>query len=146
MTGGDPPLTVTGGAGGVTAEVDDLATLARLSDDLAESLGRISAECQEMLVDPNVVASAVLDPGGAAAFERSLLGALDGSHGLTALALGFTEQAVLLRATDTTGSTRRPPPVWTSCVGRPASCHRCSSLRSRPRFCWPAWGRPARWS
>lgn len=98
MTGDDPALKVTGGAGGVTAEVDDLATLARLSDGLAETLGRVSAECHEMLADPDVLASAVLDPGGAARFAERLLSALDGPHGLTALALGFTEEAVLLRA------------------------------------------------
>jgi pimeloyl-ACP methyl ester carboxylesterase len=95
---GDTDLHVTGGAGGVTARYDDLETLAQLSDDLALILGRVSLECHEALVDPDLLASGILDPAGAARFEEHLVVALDGPTGLTMLALGFGEQAVGLRA------------------------------------------------
>jgi hypothetical protein len=92
-------LHVSGGVGGTDAHLDDLATLAQGSDDLATTLAGISVESHEMLVDPNVLASAVLDPGGAARFEETLLSALDGQQGLTTLAVGFTERSVGLRLT-----------------------------------------------
>jgi hypothetical protein len=94
----DIGLTVTGGAGGVTARYDDLDTLARLTDDLALTLGRVSAASHLAVVDPDVVASAVLDPVGVARFEEKLLAALDGPDGLVRLGLGFGELAMALRA------------------------------------------------
>ena len=95
---GDPELHVSGGAGGTTARYDDLAMLGRHSDDLAVGLASISAECHGALADPDVLASAVLDPKGVARFEGALLGALDGRTGLTALGFSFAERAVALRA------------------------------------------------
>jgi hypothetical protein len=91
-------LHVTGGVGGTDAYYEDIATLAHGSDNLALSLARISAECHAMLADPDLLASAVLDPAGAATFETTLLGALDGPNGLTALAAGFRQRAIRLRA------------------------------------------------
>ena len=91
-------LHVTGGAGGIDANYEDLATLARDSDGVATGLAGISAECHAALADPDLLASAVLDPAGAARFEATLLGALDGRHGLTGLAAGFGERALVLRA------------------------------------------------
>jgi hypothetical protein len=75
-------LHVSGGAGGTYARYEDLYTLARDSDDLAGALALTTAQCHAMLADPNVLASAVLDPVGAARFEQTLLSALDGRHGL----------------------------------------------------------------
>jgi len=95
----DVDVRVSGGAGGVTARIDDLQTLGALSDDLALTLTRVSVECHEALVNPDVLASALLDPAGVATFEKALLIALDGPGGLSALAAGFTEQAIGLRAT-----------------------------------------------
>jgi hypothetical protein len=96
-----PELTISGGAGGVDACLEDLATLARGSDDLAWTLGRVSAECHAILADPDVLASAVLDPVGAAKFEAALLAALDGTAGLTSLAIKFGERALALRGVAT---------------------------------------------
>ncbi|MDT5034814.1 MAG: hypothetical protein QOC94_4985 [Actinoplanes sp.] len=95
MTG--PQLTVSGGAGGTTATYADLRLLGRSGDDLAETLASISLQCHAMLTDPDLLACALLDPGGAAAFEKELLGALDGGAGLTTLAVGFAERSVALR-------------------------------------------------
>jgi hypothetical protein len=93
-----PELHVSGGGGGTDAHLEDLATLARNSDDLALTLGSISAECHTMLADPDVVASAVLGPGGVTKFGATLLGALDGRGGLTALSVKFGQRAIALRA------------------------------------------------
>ena len=95
---GSPDIDVTGGAGGLEAELADLVTLARSSSALAEVLAATSATCHGMLVDGDVLASAVLDSVGVARFQAALLEALDGPRGLTALALTFTARAGTLEA------------------------------------------------
>lgn len=93
----DPVLHVSGGAGGVEAHYEDIEMLARHSGEFAERLAGITAECHGALVDPNVLASAVLDPGGMARFEGAMLAALDGRDGLAALSVGLAERSVALR-------------------------------------------------
>ena len=93
-----PEISVSGGAGGIEAELADLATLGRSSTGLAETLAVTSAACHGMLADPDLLASALLDPAGVARFDAALLEALDGPRGLTALAVRFTERAVFLQA------------------------------------------------
>ena len=93
-----PDIAVGGGAGGIEADLEDLAALGRSSTDLAEFLARTSAQCHPVLVDPDLLASAVLDPAGVARVEAALLEALDGPSGLTALALRFGERALVLRS------------------------------------------------
>ncbi|WP_051515479.1 esterase/lipase family protein [Candidatus Blastococcus massiliensis] len=93
-----PELAVSGGAGGIEAELADLRTLARSSADLAELLASTGVSCHGVLVDPDVLASALLDPVGTARFQAALLEALDGPRGLTVLALTFTARAVTLEA------------------------------------------------
>ena len=88
---------VQGGAGGTDAQFQDLSTLGDASEDLAATLAGISAACHAMLVDPDVLASVVLDPGGFADFEGKLLGALDGSHGLTGLSVTLGTRALALQ-------------------------------------------------
>ena len=89
---------ITGGAGGVTADYEDMATLARGSDDLAATLGEVSLQCHGIAGDPDVLASAVLSPVTAARFTVVLLEALDGPGGLTAQAADFGVRAAGLRA------------------------------------------------
>lgn len=62
------------------------------------TLAEVAAEAHAVLVAPDVVASAVLDPVGVAAFERELLAALDGSAGLMSLAARYSMRALGLRA------------------------------------------------
>jgi hypothetical protein len=90
-------MSIYGGAGGVDARLEDLHNLARITDDLATTLAQVAAEGHGVLVDPDVLASAVLDPAGLAAFERSLLAALDGPSGLFALAARYALRAIGLR-------------------------------------------------
>ncbi|HEX6499554.1 MAG TPA: alpha/beta hydrolase [Micromonosporaceae bacterium] len=94
----DPELHVSGGAGGIEAHYEDIEVLARHSGEFAERLAAIDAECHAALVDPNVLASAVLDPKGVARFEGAMFAALDGHAGLTALSVGLAERSVALRA------------------------------------------------
>ncbi|MGY1720354.1 esterase/lipase family protein [Blastococcus sp. SYSU DS0552] len=91
-----PELSVSGGAGGVEAELADLVTLGRSSAGLAELLARTSAACHLVLADPDLLASALLDPAGVARVGAALLEALDGPRGLTALAVRFAARAVAL--------------------------------------------------
>ena len=93
---GEPEIT--GGAGGVSADYRDMATLADSSDDLAHTLGRVSAECHAVAADADLLASAVLAPASAARFTAALLSALDGTDGLTAQAAVFGVRAGRLRA------------------------------------------------
>ncbi len=64
---------------------DDIAALARHSDDSAVQLGTVAFRCHAALVDPDLLASAVLDLGGTATFEETLLSALDGTGRLSGL-------------------------------------------------------------
>ncbi|MBF9128571.1 alpha/beta hydrolase [Plantactinospora sp. S1510] len=93
----DPEFQVSGGAGGTGARYEDIGLLARHSDDLAGELGAISVQGHDMLADPDLVASALLNPDGFARIEAGLLRALDGPEGLTALSLGFEQRAIALR-------------------------------------------------
>ncbi|MGY1836967.1 hypothetical protein ACI79P_17885 [Blastococcus sp. SYSU DS0510] len=91
-------IEVRGGAGGVEADLADLAALAGGSLDLGEALAATSAACHALLLDPDLLASAVLDPAGVARFQAALLEALDGPGGLSALAVTFAARAATLRA------------------------------------------------
>ena len=93
-----PEIAVSGGAGGLEADLEDLATLGRRSTELAEMLAMTSVTCHPMLVDPDLLTSAALDPAGVARFDAALLEALDGRQGLTALAATFAARAVALHA------------------------------------------------
>jgi hypothetical protein len=93
-----PDLSVSGGAGGIAATYADLELLARRSEDDAGEYAAIDGRAHEILLDPDVVGSAVLDPVGLIRFAEALLGALDGPHGLTALAVRLQLRGVALRA------------------------------------------------
>lgn len=93
-----PEIRVSGGAGGVEAELADLAVLGRSSLGLAELLAGTGGICSGMLADPDLLASALLDPGGVVRIEAALLEAVHGPRGLTALAVRFTARAAALQA------------------------------------------------
>jgi hypothetical protein len=94
-------LTVSGGAGGVEAQLEDLAAMGELTDDVAGDTLGISMSCQKFLAEPDVLASALLDPVGAAKFEAAMLGALDGPTGLTATSATIGLRGLTFRATST---------------------------------------------
>ncbi|RJQ73680.1 alpha/beta fold hydrolase [Pseudonocardiaceae bacterium YIM PH 21723] len=77
-------VSITGGAGGFRARYEDLNAMGKLTDEVAEDTVRIAATSHGFLAEPDVLASAILDPAGAARFEAAMARALDGAHGLTA--------------------------------------------------------------
>jgi hypothetical protein len=101
MTGpGVTNLTVDGGAGGTEAQYEDLAALGDLTDDIAGQTLTIAMAGHGHLVDPNVLASALLNPGGVVRFEAAMLGALDGPSGLTATSAAIGLRGLTLQATN----------------------------------------------
>ncbi|HEU5473496.1 MAG TPA: alpha/beta hydrolase [Actinophytocola sp.] len=92
-------IRVGGGAGGTEARFEDLAAMGDLTDDVAADTLGIAMSSHRYLVDPNVVASAVLNPAGVARFEAAMLGALDGPTGLTATSAAIGLRGIALRAT-----------------------------------------------
>jgi pimeloyl-ACP methyl ester carboxylesterase len=82
-------VVVRGGAGGLAARGDDLLHEAALLTRAAEHALALAAESHRLLVDPDLLQSAVLDPAGAARFSSCLLAALDGPTGLSAVASGI---------------------------------------------------------
>jgi len=79
-------ITVSGGAGGIIAELDDLRRLARLYGDAASDCGGTSRALHGYLFDVGNLVSATLDPAGAAEFEFAVEAAVDGPGGATWIA------------------------------------------------------------
>ncbi len=82
----DDGLTVSGGAGGVTARVEDLLTAAGLLRVAAGQLAAVAFRLGRVLADPGLDASGVLCPPTFAAAGGALLAATAGPHGLAAAA------------------------------------------------------------
>jgi len=81
------PVSVSGGSNGVEAHYDDMVAMARLFGKVATDACGASLSLHGYVVDPGIACSALFDPGGAANFEADLLDALDGSGGLSWIAL-----------------------------------------------------------
>lgn len=95
---GPRPISVTGGVGGIAARCDDLATLARLYGRAATDVGGTALRLNGYLVDPALYASGLLDPAGLARAQGCLAAALDGPHGLSAVAARCGATALELEA------------------------------------------------
>jgi hypothetical protein len=93
----DDPVTVTGGTGGLSADLDDMEAVARAMLEAGKRLLGLAASSQHFLAHPDVVASAALDAAGMAAFELALGEALNGAAGLVARAGGIIVEAAALR-------------------------------------------------
>ena len=76
-------LAVQGGVGGLEVQYDALAGAARELSGHAHELLLLAAARHRLLVDGDLLASAVLHPSGFARVEAALLSALDGGSGLT---------------------------------------------------------------
>jgi hypothetical protein len=92
-------VQVAGGAGGIEAKFEDIAAMGRLTDQVAQDTMHLAVSGQRYLLDENVVASAILDPVGAARFEGAMGLALDGPSGLLATSVGIEARGVAFRAT-----------------------------------------------
>src|SRR4051794_38276326 len=95
----DPPIvSVTGGTGGIDAQLDDMERMAGLVGGVGADMTGLALAGHRYLADPDVLASALLDPAGSARFEWAMVRALDGDGGLTSVAIGIGVSAVKLKA------------------------------------------------
>jgi hypothetical protein len=88
-------IQVEGGAGGVEAKYEDLAAMGDLTTDVAGDTLKTAVAGHKFLVEPDVLASSLLNPGGVVKFEAAMAVALDGPNGLTATsaAIGLRGEA-----------------------------------------------------
>ena len=82
-------VDVSGGANGMDAKYDDLLEMGRLTGEVAEDALKTAAAGHKFLVEPEVLASSLLNPGGVVKFEAAMAVALDGPNGLTATSAGI---------------------------------------------------------
>jgi hypothetical protein len=80
------PISVRGGAGGIDAHCDDMLATARLFGHCASDTADQALRLHSYLMRPELAETAVFDPVGAARFEATMFGALDGPAGVTVLA------------------------------------------------------------
>lgn len=80
-------LEVLGGVGGTEVRYDALADTARVLAVHGTDLLLLAADRHRMLLDADLLASALLHPTGVARVEAALLSALDGDEGLTRVGL-----------------------------------------------------------
>jgi hypothetical protein len=91
-------IAVIGGAGGLDVKYDDLGAAATALQTAALDLAGAAWDARNLLADPGLAASAVLDPSGFARVEAAVLAALLGPHGLELVASRLEENSLLLRA------------------------------------------------
>jgi hypothetical protein len=97
--GGLPEITsVSGGAGGVEARHQDLEQLAQFYDKTGEQVQADAWEDKGLLVDGDLVASAVLSPVSFAEAEAAVIAATVGPGGLASRAIGFEVDTFAIRA------------------------------------------------
>ena len=80
-------VSVTGGPGGIRADCDDMIATAAIVGHAAEQTLTDATALHATLLTGLDPGTTLLDPVGAARFEQALLAALDGPHGLTAIAM-----------------------------------------------------------
>ena len=97
--GGLPEITsVSGGAGGIEARYQDLEKLAQFYDKTGEQVQADAWEDKGLLVDGDLVASAVLSPDSFAEAEAAVIAATVGPGGLASRAIGFEVDTFAIRA------------------------------------------------
>jgi hypothetical protein len=92
-------IEVSGGAGGFEAKYSDLAAMGDLTADVAGDTLKTAAAGHKFLVEPDVLASSLLNPGGVVKFEAAMAVALDGPNGLTVTSAGIGLRGEALKAT-----------------------------------------------
>lgn len=98
MTG----LTVSGGAGGVGARLQDLRSEAGLLDGAGDDIRRWSGSVAAVALHPDVTVATLLCPAEVASVAVSVAGATVGADGLLVVSTGFEATALVLRASATT--------------------------------------------
>jgi pimeloyl-ACP methyl ester carboxylesterase len=91
-------VDVSGGAGGLEVEYDDLGAAAQVLQTAALDVVDTALDARRAVTDAGMLASALLDPGGFARAEAAVLAAVLGPHGLLAAAARLEERSLALRA------------------------------------------------
>ncbi|PWK84797.1 lipase (class 3) [Lentzea atacamensis] len=92
-------IQISGGAGGFRAKGEDLVAMSVLTGEVADDTLKTAMAGHKFLVEPDVLASALLNPSGVAKFEAAMAMALDGPNGLTATSAAIGLRGDALRAT-----------------------------------------------
>ncbi|MCP2243340.1 Lipase (class 3) [Lentzea aerocolonigenes] len=92
-------IQVSGGADGFRAKGEDLVAMSALTDEVAGDTLKTAVAGHKFLAEPDVLASALLNPSGVAKFEAAMAMALDGPTGLTATSAAIGLRGDALRAT-----------------------------------------------
>ena len=129
-------VEVTGGAAGVAASYAALLALAAVFDEAAGQMRGWAAEGARTLLDPELLASALLSPGTFAEAEAAVLVATTGPDGVGVESLGWEVDARALRPTQ---ALPRPWPRWSTRWVAPSGGRSAPPLPlpSRPRRSWP---------
>lgn len=94
-----PIVGVTGGVGGVAATYDAMRALAAWYDFAGDRMRDRAADAAHILVEPDLVESALLSPATFAEVEWKLAAAATGLHGALPAALACEADAAVIRAT-----------------------------------------------
>lgn len=89
---------VVGGSGGIEADYEDMEATGSSIRHLGWEVGEVVGRAHGVLLDGDLLASAVLSPGTFAAVEADLLAALDGPDGLVVNAARLTATGVVMQA------------------------------------------------
>lgn len=95
-------ITVSGGAGGMGARLQDLRSEAGLLDAAGDEVRRWSGSVAAVAVHPDVTVATLLCPGEVAAVAGSIAAATIGGSGLLVVSTRLEGTAVVLRASATT--------------------------------------------
>lgn len=95
-------ITVTGGAGGMGARLQDLRSEAGVLDAAGDEVRRWSGSVAAVAVHPDVTVATLLCPGEVAAVAGSVAAATIGANGLLVVSTRLEGTAVVLRASATT--------------------------------------------
>ncbi|MCM0621261.1 alpha/beta hydrolase [Nocardioides bruguierae] len=97
MSGDGDGLSVVGGSGGITADLEDMTSTGDLLAGLGRDVDGLAVSTHSFLAEAEVLRGALLSPSTFATFETTLLAALDGPGGLAANALDVVAAGVHLR-------------------------------------------------
>lgn len=95
-------ITVSGGAGGMGARLQDLRSEAGVLDAAGDEVRRWSGSVAAVAVHPDVTVATLLCPGEVAAVAGSVAAATVGANGLLVVSTRLEGTAVVLRASATT--------------------------------------------
>jgi hypothetical protein len=95
-------LSITGGAGGVGARLQDLRAQAGLFDAAGDDVRGWTDDVAKIALDPDITVAALLCPVEVAGVAATVTGATVGRHGLLVVSTGLEATAIVLRASATT--------------------------------------------